>query len=151
MKGQAALCLVATRMHPCLHRALAYRDTVEKLREVANRIVHLGYLLACQRRLDGVINVKFVDDAVDRSALHLNIAKSGYDVLAENVVNAAEAKQGVETAGHSMQQFSAVFTAFPLNRFKCTSHAVDCESHRVRKLGIQQEKFEDLIRSQVSR
>src|SRR5271163_285203 len=41
MKRQAALILIAPRMHPRLHHAFADLIAVQKLRQMANRIVHI--------------------------------------------------------------------------------------------------------------
>src|SRR5260370_38887271 len=40
MKGQAALSVIAPRVHSRLHHALAHGVAVEKLRQMANRVVH---------------------------------------------------------------------------------------------------------------
>src|SRR6266851_4539270 len=98
MKGQAALSVVAPRVHSRLHHALAHGVAVEKLRQMANRVVHptppsaqrpaesKAIKLSRQRGLDRVVHVQLIDRLVNSPALRLYIPQVSHDILAMDLL-----------------------------------------------------------------
>src|ERR1700737_4054862 len=95
MKSQTTLILIAARMHPRLHHALADLVAVQKLRQMANRVIHSPSSrdLPCQCSLNGIVNVQLVDRLVNGPALRLNASQIPNHILAQNFIDAAVAQR----------------------------------------------------------
>jgi hypothetical protein len=105
--------------------------------------------LAGECRLDRIIHVHLEDGLVDLTALRLDTAEVGDDVLVEDVVDPAKAQGGLKTTGEAAELGGALLAALALDGFERILEAVDGEAQRVRELLVQEKELEDALGREI--